>query len=102
EEGKGEGGPNSCGVPKRLAGPVAMRSLLACSIEMPRFLAVPAMFDCNRSVSNVPGRRKLMVTFEAATERATPARKAVKPARAPEERSRPESGIFTEPEVMLT
>ena len=43
-----------------------------------------------------------MVTLEAATERATPARKAVRPARAPEERSRPASGILTEPEVMLT
>ena len=43
-----------------------------------------------------------MVTLEAATERATPAMKAVSPARAPEERSRPASGIFTEPEVMLT
>ena len=37
-----------------------------------------------------------------ATWRATPARKAVSPARAPEERSSPASGIFTEPEVMLT
>ncbi len=43
-----------------------------------------------------------MVTFEAATERATPARKAVSPARAPEERSSPASGIFTEPDVILT
>ena len=43
-----------------------------------------------------------MVTFEAATERATPARNAVRPARAPDDRSRPASGIFTEPEVMLT
>ena len=34
--------------------------------------------------------------------RATPARNAVSPARAPEERSSPTSGIFTEPEVMLT
>ena len=43
-----------------------------------------------------------MVTFDAATERATPARNAVRPARAPDDRSRPDSGIFTEPEVMLT
>src|SRR6478609_10385397 len=79
-----------------------MRSAFAWSTEMPRFLAFATMFDCNRSVSNVPGRRKLMVTLEAATARATPAMKAVKPARAPDERSRPASGIFTEPEVMLT
>ena len=50
----------------------------------------------------MPGSMKLMVTFEAATERATPARNAVRPARAPEDRSSPTSGIFTEPEVMLT
>ena len=43
-----------------------------------------------------------MVTFEPATERAMPARNAVSPARAPEDRSSPASGIFTEPEVMLT
>ena len=50
----------------------------------------------------MPGSRKLIVTFEAATLRATPARNAVKPARAPEERSSPAIGIRTEPEVMLT
>ena len=43
-----------------------------------------------------------MVTFLSATVRATPARKAVSPARAPDDRSRPASGIFTEPDVMLT
>ena len=53
-------------------------------------------------MSNIPGSMKLMVTLEAATERATPARNAVSPARAPDDRSRPTSGIFTEPEVMLT
>ena len=35
-----------------------------------------------------------MVTFLSATVRATPARNAVKPARAPDDRSRPASGIF--------
>src|SRR5690349_4796382 len=69
---------------------------------MPCFLAFASMFDRRRSVSIAPGSRKLMVTFEAATERATPAMKAVRPARAPEERSSPASGIFIEPEVMLT
>ena len=44
----------------------------------------------------------MIVTLDGATERATPARKAVRPARAPEDRSRPASGIFTEPDVMLT
>ena len=43
-----------------------------------------------------------MVTFLSATVRATPARNAVRPARAPDERSRPASGAFTEAEVMLT
>ena len=56
----------------------------------------------SRSVSKAPGRMLLMVTLLAATVRATPARNAVRPARAPDDRSRPASGIFTEPEVMLT
>ena len=43
-----------------------------------------------------------MVTLCWATERAMPARNAVSPARAPDDRSSPTSGIFTEPEVMLT
>ena len=43
-----------------------------------------------------------MVTFLSATVRATPARNAVRPARAPDDRSRPASGAFTEAEVMLT
>ena len=42
------------------------------------------------------------MTLAWATERATPARNPVRPARAPLDRSRPASGIFTEPEVMLT
>src|SRR5918997_1651708 len=49
-----------------------------------------------------PGSRLLTVTLACATDRSTPARKAVSPARAPEERSRPGIGIFTETEVMLT
>ena len=60
------------------------------------------MLERSRSVSNGPGSRKLIVTLCGATERATPARNAVSPARAPDDRSRPTSGIFTEPEVMLT
>ena len=52
--------------------------------------------------SKVPGSRKLMVTLDAATLRATPARKAVRPARAPDDRSSPAIGIFTDPEVILT
>ena len=43
----------------------------------------------SRSVAKVPGSRKLIVTLCGATWRATPARNAVSPARAPEERSRP-------------
>ncbi len=45
-----------------------------------------------RSVSNLPGRMLLMVTFRSATVRATPARNAVSPARAPEDRSSPGIG----------
>jgi hypothetical protein len=43
-----------------------------------------------------------MVTFDTATLRATPAKNAVRPARAPDDRSRPPIGAFTDPEVMLT
>ncbi len=43
-----------------------------------------------------------MVTLAAATLRATPAKNAVNPARAPEDRSRPAIGAFTEPDVILT
>jgi hypothetical protein len=50
----------------------------------------------SRSVSKAPGSMLLMVTFLSATVRATPARNAVKPARAPDDRSRPAKGIFTE------
>ena len=49
-----------------------------------------------RSVSKAPGSMLLMVTFLSATVRATPARNAVKPARALDDRSRPAKGIFTE------
>ena len=43
-----------------------------------------------------------MLIPSPATWRETPARKALRPARAPEERSRPEIGASTEEEVMLT
>ena len=43
-----------------------------------------------------------MVMPASATLRLTPCRNAVSPARAPEERSSPGIGIFTENEVMLT
>src|SRR5262249_39511884 len=72
--------PNSSGVPKRLAGTDAARAAVAWSTEMPCFLALASMLERSRSVSNAPGRRKLMVTLESATDRATPAMKAVSPA----------------------
>ena len=43
-----------------------------------------------------------MVTFLSATVRAIPARKAVKPARAPLDKSRPATGIFTVMDVIFT
>ena len=94
--------PNSSACRSRRAGIVAMRCFGASSTVMPCFLAVISALERSRSVSNGPGSRKLMVTLCWATERATPARNAVRPARAPDDRSRPTSGIFTEPEVMLT
>src|SRR5580704_2028343 len=86
----------------RLAGTASMRSASTVSKLMLRFFAVDTTLERKRSVSKIPGSMKLMVTLEAATERATPARNAVSPARAPDDRSSPNSGIFTEPEVMLT
>ena len=43
-----------------------------------------------------------MVTFLSATVRATPATNAVRPARAPLDKSSPASGILTLMEVMFT
>ncbi len=79
-----------------------MRAARACSTLIFCFFAAFSIPERNRSVSNGPGRRKLIVTFLSATVRATPARNAVKPARAPEERSRPGRGAFTDDDVMLT
>src|SRR5581483_6231374 len=94
--------PNSSGLPKRLAGMPAMR--LAATSATLLFCCSAVLLNVlrKRSVSKAPGRILLMVTLRSATLRATPARKAVRPARAPEDKSRPASGIFTEPEVMLT
>ena len=69
---------------------------------LPLALAVPLKPPLNRSVSILPGSRPLIVTFRPATVRETPARKAVRPARAPEERSSPTIGMYTESEVTLT
>src|ERR1700743_713712 len=74
-----------------------VRAATACSLGMHVFLALASMLERRRSVSKAPGRRKLIVTFDPATERATPAMKAVRPARAPDEGSRPASGIFNQP-----
>ena len=69
---------------------------------LPLFSAALDKVPRNRSVSKAPGRIELMVTFLSATVRATPATNAVRPARAPDDRSRPAIGAFTAPEVMLT
>src|SRR5579871_467643 len=61
--------------------------------------AKPAL---SRSVSNDPGWIELMVTLWRAKSRAAEARNAVRPARAPEETSRPATGVLTELEVMVT
>src|SRR6476646_10823260 len=80
---------------------IAMRAFAASSSLLPVFCAVDLMLERSRSVSKAPGWILLMVTFLSATVRATPARKAVRPARAPEDKSSPASGAFTEDEVML-
>ena len=68
----------------------------------PCAFAVASSAPRYRSVAMKPGSRLFTVTLACATVRSTPARKLVSPARAPEERSRPGIGIFTEIEVMLT
>src|SRR4029078_8946047 len=55
-----------------------------------------------RSVANGPGSRLLMVTLAAATCRASPPTKPVRPALAPCESPKVVIGIFTAVEVMLT
>src|SRR5713101_3392455 len=51
EHRKAHAAPNSSGLPKRLAGTIAMRSALAWSKEIPLLLAFAVMLDCRRSVS---------------------------------------------------
>jgi len=55
-----------------------------------------------RSVSKGPGRRLLIATLCFATWRESPATNAVRPARAPLERPRSGSGIFTARDVTFT
>ena len=69
---------------------------------MPFIAATRLVEVVRRSVAKTPGRMLLMVTLAWATSRATPARKAVRPARAAEETSSPVSGVSTLAEVMLT
>src|SRR5450759_4166367 len=61
---------------------MALRALAASSTLTPFCSAVLFSTPRSRSVSNAPGRMLLMVTLLPATVRATPARNAVKPARA--------------------
>ncbi len=79
---------NSDTLPKRFAGTEASHwAAISCS-EDPVRSAEAAKPARRRSVSKYPGRRLFMVTFLPATDRATPATKAVRPARAPLDRSR--------------
>src|SRR5690606_13864106 len=94
--------PNSFGWPIRPAGIADARFAASASGVVPFFWAENAKPLRSRSVSNAPGRILLIVTLEAATVRATPARNAVSPARAPDERSRPGIGAYTDVDVMLT
>ena len=57
----------------------------ASSTVMPPFFAHTCRLEVRRSVSNVPGSMKLIVTFAVGDRRATPARNAVRPARAPDD-----------------
>src|ERR1700721_3496417 len=99
---KAQNCPNSVGVPKRLAGIAATACATSSDSGLPVFLEALAKPLRRRWVLKLPGSRLLMVTFLSATVRATPAMKAVRPARAPLDRSRPTIGILTLYEVMLT
>ena len=77
-------------------------SLRWSSTVRPDFSAAHAQPAARRSVSMNPGSRLFTVTLLSTTSRPTPARNAVRPARAPDDRSRPGIGVRTEKEVMLT
>src|SRR5262245_66587334 len=95
EQRNAHSAPSSLASPNRFAGIVAMRFPAASSYDVPCFLAAASIVDLRRLVSKAPGRMKLIVTLSAATLRAMPDRNAVRPARAPDDRSSPARGIFT-------
>src|ERR1700761_6948276 len=94
--------PNSAGVPNRFAGMFAIERAAASASLTDARLAARLKFPRRRAVSKLPGNRLLMVTFLSATLRETPAMKAVRPALAPLDKSRPVIGILTLSDVMLT
>src|SRR5271169_4743788 len=98
---KAQSAPNSAGSPNRPTGIRAFESARAVSTLTFRCAAVRARPAFCRSVSNDPGWIELMVTLWRANSRAAEARNAVKPARAPDETSRPAIGALTELEVTL-
>ncbi len=65
------------------------RAAASASLTWLRLAARLESCCAGAAVSKLPGSRLLMVTFLSATLRATPARNAVRPARAPLDRSRP-------------
>src|SRR5207302_4807880 len=99
---KAQASPNSLGSPTRPAGVAAPRFASCSSNEMFSRRASYSMPERSRSVRNGPGNSPLIVTLYLATCRASPAQKAVSPARAPLLMPRLGIGDFTEPEVMLT
>src|SRR5258706_2215594 len=94
--------PNSSGWPKRPAGTVFMRAACTSSTGLFCILAAAMLLLLSRSVSNMPGRRLLMVTLWATVLRAIPATKPVSPVRAPLDSPRMSIGALTALDVMLT
>src|SRR5271166_938750 len=99
---KAQRAPNSAGSPKRRAELRAWASARAASSDIPRWPAARSIADRCRSVSKAPGLIELIVTLSRTCARAAEARKAVRPARAPDDTSSPAIGARTDAEVMLT
>src|SRR5271166_6224674 len=98
---KAQRAPSSAESPKRRAGLRACASARAASSDIPRPAARSIAERC-RSVSKAPGWIELIVTLSRTCARAAEARKAVRPARAPDATSSPAIGACTDAELMFT
>ena len=98
EHRKAQAAPNSSGVPKRLAGTTALRSALACSNGMPLRLGV--RLDIRAQPVGIERAREQEIDGDVGGgDRAGNAgHEGGEAGAGAGRRSRPASGIFTEPE----